>query len=248
MSSRHHPLRRIAPTLRWIAMAILAAGLLMAVVRTVFSEDRVLAVLEWVGHQGVMAPVIFVAVQALVIVALAPGFVVSFAAGFLFGFWRGLLVVWCGTMLGSIVAFKLAPLVFQRRADQLMQRFPLLTRLDHGFSRDGWKIVMLRCLVPFFPFKLSNYAFGISNVGLRDFILGTAPGIIPVAAFNIYLGSVSAHLSAAGASVSPHSTLEWVAIASGGIAILVMFIHVTRRAHAIISQQVSETQEDSPCG
>jgi uncharacterized membrane protein YdjX (TVP38/TMEM64 family) len=179
------------------------------------------------------------------VVTLAPGFLLSFAAGFLFGFWVGLCSVWTGTALGSVLAFALAPLVFRGKSDRISERFPAIKRLDHGFSQDGWKFVMLRCLVPFFPFKLSNYALGLTRVGIGQFTVGTALGIIPIGAFNVYLGSVSADLSTLGADKT-HAPGGWVAIVLGGLAIIATLIFVTRRAQAIL--RMPTEGEETPCG
>ena len=226
--------------MRWIATATLMAGALVLLVRQVFSEERVLLLLDWVGRQGMLAPLLFVALQCLFVVGLAPGFLLSFASGFLFGFWLGLACVWAGTLLGAVVAFALSPLFFQKHADRMMGRVPLLARLNRGFASDGWKLAMLRCLIPLFPFKLSNYAFGVSRIALPPFAFGTALGIIPIAAFNVYLGSVSAELSLLGAAAPRHSALEWAVIGAGGAAIVVTFLFVTRRAQSILNQEPEE--------
>ena len=105
---------------------------------------------------------------------------------------------------------------------------------------------MLRCLIPFFPFKLSNYAFGLTRVTLAQFTIGTALGILPIGAFNVYLGSVSADLSTLGASASPHTPGGWLTIVLGGLAIVATLLFVTRRAQTIL--RMPNNEEDAPCG
>jgi uncharacterized membrane protein YdjX (TVP38/TMEM64 family) len=215
----------------------MCAGLLVFFLRTVLSEQRVLSLLEWIAQQGVLAPILFVTVQCVFVVGIAPGLLLSLAAGFLFGFLPGFAYVWIGTLLGSMIAYELAPLVLKKRSDRLMRRFPVFQKLDSGFSVDGWKIVLLRCLVPLFPFKLSNYAFGLSKVSRKQFIAGTALGIIPIGAFNVYLGSLSANLSTLGAGESRNSEWEWITFAVGGVVIIATLIFVTRRAYAILNKE-----------
>ena len=171
------------------------------------------------------------------IVLIAPGLLLSLAAGFLFGFLPGFACVWFGTLLGSTIAFELAPLLLKKRRNLFLNRFPLFQKLDSGFSVDGWKIVLLRCLVPLFPFKLSNYAFGLSKVSRKQFIAGTALGIIPIGAFNVYLGSLSANLSTLGAGGPRNSKWEWITFATGGVVIIATLIFVTRRAYAILNKE-----------
>ena len=213
------------------------AGLLVLFLRTVLSEQRVLSLIEWIARQGVLAPLLFIAVQCIFIVLIAPGLLLSLAAGFLFGFLPGFACVWFGTLLGSTIAFELAPRLLKKRRNLFLNRFPLFQKLDSGFSVDGWKIVLLRCLVPLFPFKLSNYAFGLSKVSRKQFIAGTALGIIPIGAFNVYLGSLSANLSTLGAGGPRNSKWEWITFATGGVVIIATLIFVTRRAYAILNKE-----------
>jgi len=55
---------------------------------------------------GILAPVVFIALQALqVIIAPIPGEVTSILGGYLFGEWVGLLYSIIGLTLGSVAAF-----------------------------------------------------------------------------------------------------------------------------------------------
>lgn len=38
---------------------------------------------------------------------------------------------------------------------------------------DGWRIVFLTRLCPLFPFFLMNYAYGLTRVSLRHYVLAT---------------------------------------------------------------------------
>jgi len=60
---------------------------------------------------------------------------------------------------------------------------------------EGWKIILLSRLIPFFPFKFSNYFFGAADYQYKHFLFGTLFGIIPITAFNVYLGSLAGDLS-----------------------------------------------------
>ncbi|MFN2310366.1 MAG: VTT domain-containing protein, partial [Gammaproteobacteria bacterium] len=43
----------------------------------------------------------------------------------------------------------------------------------------GWKIVLLTRLIPFFPGKISNYFFGLTEFSLPGFVGGSLLGFIP---------------------------------------------------------------------
>jgi len=67
---------------------------------------------------------------------------------------------------------------------------------------------MLSRLVPFFPFKLSNYFFGLTRFSLRGLVFGTLVGIIPFSVHNVYLGAIAADLATLGTRTAHRTPLE----------------------------------------
>ena len=50
---------------------------------------------------------------------------------------------------------------------------PRFKAIDEAVAGEGWKIVGLTRLSPAFPFNLLNYAFGVTRVSPRDYILAS---------------------------------------------------------------------------
>ena len=65
-------------------------------------------------------------------------------------------------------------------------------------AREGWKIVALLRLSPVVPFNLLNYAFGVTRVRLRDYVLASWAGMLPGMVLYVYLGSVAGDLAVGG--------------------------------------------------
>ena len=79
-----------------------------------------------------------------------------------------------------------------RRASK---RNPRFAAIDRAVGREGLKIVLLTRLSPVFPFNLLNYAFGLTTVSLRDYVLGSLVGMLPGTVMYVYLGSLITSLS-----------------------------------------------------
>lgn len=136
----------------------------------------------WVADFGSWAPLLFVLVYATATVSLLPMTVLSAFAGTLFGTPVGIVVVWCGAMLGSTAAFLLGGGRTAAAADPAAdERRGFLQR--HG----TWAVAVTR-LVPIVPLGLVNYAFAITPVRLHQYVLGTGIGIIPVTVLLVVLG------------------------------------------------------------
>ena len=64
-------------------------------------------------------------------------------------------------------------------------------------AKEGLKIVFLTRLCPLFPFNLLNYALGITQVSLKDYVLGSF-GMIPGIFMYVYSGSLVGNIAAIG--------------------------------------------------
>ncbi len=71
-----------------------------------------------------------------------------------------------------------------------MNKYPKFQAINLAVANEGWKIVLLTRLFPVFPFNLLNYAFRVTQVSLKDYILGYF-GIIPGTVMYVYIGSLA---------------------------------------------------------
>jgi uncharacterized membrane protein YdjX (TVP38/TMEM64 family) len=117
-----------------------------------------------------------------------------------------------------------------------------LKLVNDEFKRAGWKIVLLTSLVPFFPFKLSNYLFGLMQISLRDFIFGVFFGIMPFTITNVYIGSLAADLATIGSRTASRSKMEWTIYGIGVIIAIVAVIYITHLARRALDKYISREE------
>jgi len=124
------------------------------------------AVREFLAGQGARAPLLFVALQALQVVAAPiPGHFLGVAAGLLFGLWRGTLFSATGVALGSAIVLLIARL-FGRPWVRRLLAGDALDRVDHWAARRGPLFFFLIFLLPFLPDDLACFAVGLSPLPL----------------------------------------------------------------------------------
>ena len=158
-------------------------------------QTRILSLLEWLEIQGPEAALWIIGLQALFVVLVIPGPFFTAAAGFLFGMKFGLPVAVGGSMLGAVVAYTAGRLFPRSPRDSDRGRHAWIIILEQFIRGGGWKIVLATRLIPFFPFKLSNYLFGWIHFPFRPFFVGTFLGIIPMTAVSVAAGSVAADVA-----------------------------------------------------
>lgn len=130
-----------------------------------------------------------VAVSAFAVLAFigVPQFVLIAAAVVAFGPWTGLAYSWIGTMVSSSIGFWLGRTFGGRLirdvAGDGVARFMKLIR------RNGFMASLIVRLVPAAPFIVVNMAAGVALMRFRDFLGGTAIGIIPKIVLTAFAGN-----------------------------------------------------------
>jgi uncharacterized membrane protein YdjX (TVP38/TMEM64 family) len=205
--------------------------------------------LNWLDTLGVWALVLFTLIMALVVILLLPGVMFTVGAGFVFGVVEGSICVVLGTALGATIAFLLARYLLGSRAREYVLSHTRLKLFNDELTPHGWKIVMLSRLVPFFPFKLSNYFFGLTPFSLSAFVGGTLLGIIPFSVHNVYLGSIAADVTQLGGRHLDRSPIEWAFYIGGFLAVVITVIYFKRLAQRTLSKYTEQEKGGSvPCG
>jgi uncharacterized membrane protein YdjX (TVP38/TMEM64 family) len=130
---------------------------------------------EW----GVLAPVVFMALQALqVVVSPIPGEATGILGGYLFGQWLGLLYSTIGLTLGSVAAFAIGRWLGAHSVKNLVSP-ETWNRLGFIVEAEGAVLCFIIYLIPGLPKDIVCYLFGISPMPLWVFALISGLGRIP---------------------------------------------------------------------
>ncbi len=200
------------------------------------AQALLLALLAWIERLGPVGPAILILLETLVVVLVLPGLVLTLGAGYLFGFVAGTAYMMAGTTLGATLAFLIARWFFGEHMRQYVLQHPKLGLLSEEFTPEGWKIVLLSRLIPFFPYKLSNYFFGLTQFRLWHFVLGTAIGFLPITMVLVYAGTLAHDLTTLGLDSAARSPLVWTLYGGGLVAAIIAFGYMTRRARAALER------------
>ncbi len=142
----------------------------------------------WIDGFGAVAPVVFIAIYVVAIVAFVPGAPLTLLAGLVFGPIWGTLWTVIGATLGATLAFLVGRYAARGLVESWAENNEQLKKLDEGVERHGWRMLVITRLVPLFPFTLQNYAYGLTRVGLRTYVLLTAVCITPGSAAYTFAG------------------------------------------------------------
>lgn len=133
-------------------------------------------------------PLVFMALCMAGILLTMPELLIIMAGAPAFGPVATFVYAWTACVLGTIISFSIARFVahdhFQRL---LVQRFPRLLLLDQRLERHGFATVLVLRLL-FILAPPLNWGLGATRVRLRDYVAGTAVGIVPWVAAAVLVG------------------------------------------------------------
>ena len=171
----------------------------------------------------------FVPLYALWVTLLLPGVWASMLAGALYGTWWGSLIVFLGACLGAEAAFMLGRTWLRNWARRRLAGVPKLLAIEQAVSREGLKLVLLTRLSPAFPFSLLNFAYGLSEVSLRDYSIGLI-GILPGTILFCGLGALAGDVAGFGEVLSGEADAGTWALRIGGLLATVASVWLVGRA------------------
>lgn len=201
--------------------------------------DLVESALVWIDGLGIWGAIAFVGLYIVATIVCFPSFLLTLGAGAVYGWLVGSAVVFVGATLGSIAAFLIGRYLARGWVADRIAKNSTFQAIDRAVGAEGLKIVLLTRLSPVFPFVLQNYAYGITQVSLRDYVLG-AIGMIPGTLMYVYVGSLFGNLTAlfSGAATRSKTPIESALYVLGLIATIAASLYIAQIARNALRKVV----------
>ena len=226
-----------ASLLRVGVFVAVVAGLLVAV-HLLPVERQLRDFLEWVRSLGAWGPVALAAIYVVATVLMVPGSLLTLGAGFCFDLVVGCVTVSIASTLGATAAFLVGRTLARRVVEARVAGNPKFRALDHAVGERGFTIVLLTRLSPILPFNLLNYAFGLTRVRLRDYVLASWLGMMPGTVLYVYFGTLVKELAQLGAESSAERTARLAFFGLGLLVAVGATVYVARLARAALARAV----------
>ena len=201
-------------------------------------RDILASFLEWVQGIGPWGAVVFAAAYVPAAVLFVPGSLLTLGAGFVFGLGKGTVIVSIGSTAGAAAAFVVARSLARDWVGRRIAGRPNLAAIGRAVETEGFKIVLLARLSPALPFNLLNYAFGLTAVSFRTYILASWIGMLPGTIIYVYLGSAAKSLATLLSDDAPRSAGQQALFALGLVATVAVTVIVTRTARRALNEIV----------
>lgn len=194
-------------------------------------------VLQWIDSLGTSGAITFIIIYILATVAFFPGAILTLGAGVLFGAVWGSIYVFIGATIGATCAFLVGRYLARNWVIGKIADQPNFQAIDRAVAQAGLKIVLLTRLSPVFPFNLLNYAFGITGVSFKDYVIGSV-GMIPGTIMYVYIGYLVGNLALIGSQQPNNLTIQWVMRFIGLVATVGVTVYITYIAKRALDQEI----------
>jgi uncharacterized membrane protein YdjX (TVP38/TMEM64 family) len=222
-----------------VLWALLAVGLVLAA-HYFDAPARLRTGLDGIARLSPWGPALFALLYVAATVFFLPGSILTVGAGVVFGLVRGFVIVSISATLGATAAFLVGRYLARGWIAGKIEGHPKFKAIDEAVAREGWKIVALLRLSPVVPFNVLNYAFGVTRVSLRDYVVASWIGMMPGTLLYVYVGSIAGDLAGAGGRAS-RTPAEWAFYAVGLVATIAVTVFVTRLARRALAERVPLT-------
>ncbi|NJL78316.1 MAG: TVP38/TMEM64 family protein [Richelia sp. RM1_1_1] len=197
--------------------------------------------LLWVDSLGWWGAIAFIIIYNVATLLFIPGSLLTLKGGCLFGLYWGSLYVLIAAIIGATFAFLVGRYISRDWVCQQIGKNPKFQAIDKAVAKNGFKIVFLTRLSPIFPFNLLNYAFGVTQVSLKDYILGSI-GMIPGTIMYVYMGSLIGNIAITNSSIpkSPEAQFAQMLLQGIGlIATIFVTIYIAKVAKKALKESTS---------
>lgn len=178
--------RRSLKQTRLLKFAIIAAIMLVAVF--LMQKIGVSELRGLIGEHAIFAPMIYVLCFAILPIFLFPVPILAVVAGTAFGLFAGSLYTIIGAMINSVLMFYIARFLGFRTVSAFTQNSKSKILKTLGEPGGKFSLILILRLMPLVPYNALNYACGVMNVSLRDYVVATFVGIVPATFIMVNLG------------------------------------------------------------
>ena len=221
-------------------LALVALGALIYVARDLPLADGLAALQFWASEHPLFGAIAYISVTIIAIALLTPGWILMMLAGLTFGLMPGLLYAMLGIVGGAIAAFYVGRTLARKWVERRVADNIHLLALGDALEDQAFTIVALTRIALVFPFNVLNYAYGVTRVHLREYVAGTAVGMLPIVTIYVYLGTLTRDLSQIldeGAAIGPGA---WWAAGVAIIAIISVVLVVRRALQRAMQRRTGE--------
>jgi len=201
----------------------------------IFFAGTLTPVFAWTRNHiqelGVPGVILFVVLYSVVTLLMIPVLPMTLLAGLVYGIW-GFPLAMMSAILAACLAFLLARSLLHTYVSTLMKRNIIFLAIKRAVTEEQWKVVIFLRMSPMLSFAMQNYLLAVTDIRFLPYAIGSALGMTPAIAIQVYLGSLG--------SLAEDGSLHRGFLAAGAAASVTVILLISYRTKKAIAQIKSE--------
>ena len=153
----------------------------------------------------------------------------------------GSILVSISSVLGATTAFLVGRYFARGLIAKKIEGNARFSAIDNAVAEEGWRIVGLTRLSPIFSFSLLNYAYGLTRVSLKEYVLASWIGMMPGTVMYVYIGSLAGDIATLGTETAEApSAAQWTINVVAFIATVLVTVYVTKIAKKALAEKIND--------
>lgn len=230
--------------LKWLKPVLIVAAIVAILViggKQLNLQDHLNTTLVRIKDLGPVGMVVFALLYVVACVFFIPGSLLTLGAGSIYGVITGSILVSVASTLGATAAFLVGRYFARGLIAKKIEGNARFSAIDNAVAEEGWKIVGLTRLSPIFSFSLLNYAYGLTRVSLKEYVLASWIGMMPGTIMYVYIGSLAGDLATLGSETAKApSAAQWAINILAFVATVLVTVYITKIAKKALAEKMDD--------
>ncbi|MCA9116936.1 MAG: TVP38/TMEM64 family protein, partial [Planctomycetaceae bacterium] len=198
---------------------------------------------DWSNEAGIWGPSLYLGAFVLFTLISLPVWPMPFVAGAVYGPWMGTALASFSCVLAAAVTFYVARLIGRTAIRQRLEASPRMRALERTIDQAKWKVVAAVRLSHFLTFGMQNYAFGLTSIPFRTFLVTTWLVTFPGIMLQVYLGDLGFASMESWQSDAALDWQKWGLRLGGLVAVVAAVSYIGYLGRTVYRDSVKETLE-----
>ena len=152
----------------------------------------IIAYLKLTGNKSIKTKIYYIGIVVLMNIVFMNSTIPNLISGYIFGLRNGILLTLIGCIISGVISFYISRYILKDRIEDEVYKIKALSQIkkeEKNFNYKEWlELTTLSRLPPSYPYHLVSYFWGITDVNILIFILGSIIGILPGLSLETYIG------------------------------------------------------------
>jgi uncharacterized membrane protein YdjX (TVP38/TMEM64 family) len=148
--------------------------------------------LKYMGNKSVKGQIYYILIVVIMNIVFMNSTIPNLMSGYIFGFKKGTLLTLIGCIISGVISFYTSRYILKDKILEEVEQQPVLSEIKKDekllTTYDWFELTILSRLPPTYPYHLTSYFWGITDIHVLIFTIGSLIGILPGLSLETYIG------------------------------------------------------------